>query len=433
MSQDPDLKRMPPQTKYIVGNEACERFSYYGVMAILNGYATNLFGGGPTGATYAKETIHIFTMVCYVLPLLGAWLADRFWGRYRTILFLSLAYCVGHGILAIGEGTKAGLFIGLAFLAVGTGGIKPCVSAFAGDQFIGGREALLPRIYNWFYWSINFGAFFAFQYLPGVAKTSYAWAFGLPGIAMGLATLIFWLGRRTYIRVPPSQQEAPRTSEQRAADRRMLWKIVALFSMVPFFWCLFDQQHSTWVNQGDKMIPTSFLFLDFNGQTMRSANAVLILVFVPLFAVVLYPLLRKLGIAITPLRCMTAGFFLAGTSFVASAIIQSRLDAGVPMNIAWQFWQYVLLTAGEVMISTTGLAFAFTQAPARLKSTIMSFWLLTVAVGNGVTALVTWINSSFVKAPILTELYFYAALVAAAGVIFALIARRFPVNEPAAA
>lgn len=426
---------MPRQTAYIVGNEACERFSFYGVVSILTNYATVLYATEHAAAE-AKETVHWFKMACYVMPLLGAWIADRFWGRYNTILWLSLAYCVGHALLAVGEGTLWGLFSGLTFIAIGSGGIKPCVSAFAGDQFAGGREHLVGRIYNWFYWSINFGAFFAFLYIPAIAKNKdwgYSWAFGLPGIAMGLATIIFWMGRKSYIRVPPERETPPADPATKAADRRTLWRIVAIFSTIPFFWSIFDQQHTTWVQQGDKMIPFFILGTEFNGQTMQSVNAILILLMVPFFALVLYPVIQRVGVAFTDLRKMGCGFFLAALSFVAAAWVQGRLDGGEQLSVGWQFLQYLLLTAGEILISTTGLAFAFTQAPPRLKSTIMSFWTVTVALGNLFAALVTRINAKTVKATALQELYFYAAVVTLAGVAFIFIARRFPSTAPSGA
>src|SRR5688500_7180539 len=101
-----DLNRLPPQTKFIVGNEACERFSYYGVVALITGYIVDRLG---YTEPEADQIIHYWMFAVYFLPLLGAWIADRFWGRYHTILWISLAYCAGHGLLAAGEGTKWGL------------------------------------------------------------------------------------------------------------------------------------------------------------------------------------------------------------------------------------------------------------------------------------------------------------------------------------
>jgi len=155
--------RYPPQIKFIIGNEACERFSYYGMLGILELYLKNRMQMGADGAT---QVLHLFATAVYFLPLLGGWLADRYWGRYWTILSISLFYCLGHATLAMFEGSRAGLFAGLALLAIGAGGIKPCVSAFVGDQFGPNQDRALRKVYGWFYWAINLGSAFGFFVIP---------------------------------------------------------------------------------------------------------------------------------------------------------------------------------------------------------------------------------------------------------------------------
>src|SRR5204863_6408478 len=104
-------------------------------------------------------------------------------------------------------GTTWGLYIGLALIALGSGGIKPCVSAFCGDQFKPEQAGLLAKAYGLFYWSINFGSFFSFLVIPWLKdEWSYRVAFGVPGVLMLIATLIFWLGRKHYLRMPPSRE-----------------------------------------------------------------------------------------------------------------------------------------------------------------------------------------------------------------------------------
>ncbi len=139
--------RYPPQIKYIVGNEACERFSFYGMRSILTIYMLQYLAFVEPDA---KAYFHWFVMATYLTPLVGGWIADRWWGRYRTILWISLGYVAGHAVLAVWE-TPAGLFAGLALIAAGAGGIKPCVSAFVGDQFRPDQRTLFDRVYGWFY------------------------------------------------------------------------------------------------------------------------------------------------------------------------------------------------------------------------------------------------------------------------------------------
>ncbi|MFM2083089.1 MAG: hypothetical protein RL380_1780, partial [Verrucomicrobiota bacterium] len=136
-------ERWPQQIKYIVGNEACERFSFYGMQSILAVYISSTVLDGGLGKTGDEATsiIHWFKAFNYFTPLLGAWLSDKLFGRYRTILWVSLLYCVGHGVLACSDyvgdahGKLLLLYLGLVLIGLGAGGIKPCVSAFMGDQF----------------------------------------------------------------------------------------------------------------------------------------------------------------------------------------------------------------------------------------------------------------------------------------------------------
>src|SRR5262245_36066172 len=202
--------RFPPQIKFIIGNEACERISYYGMLGILENYLKDRMGMGPDGAT---QVLHLFATAVYFLPLFGGWLADRWVGRYWTILSISLFYCLGHGVLAAFEGSFSGLYAGLALLAIGAGGIKPSVAAFVGDQFGAHQQRALTRVYGWFYWSVNLGATVAFLLIPYLKeRLGYGWAFGVPGIFMGLATLVFWLGRKQYVRQPPVARQTKKTA-----------------------------------------------------------------------------------------------------------------------------------------------------------------------------------------------------------------------------
>lgn len=433
--------RLPPQTKYIVGNEACERLSYYGVVAILTGYATMLHGGGEEGGIVAKKLVHDWKSLTYLLPLIGAWVADRFWGRYHTILWISFAYCAGHALMSATEGTKWGLYAGLILLAIGSGGIKPCVSAFVGDQFGPGQEKQLTKAYGLFYWSINFGSFFAFSFLPYIReKTSYSVAFLIPGIFMLLATAIFFHGRRSFVMKPPTGRLPPVDAATRAADRTMLGRIALVFLPVTVFWSLFDQQHTTWVQQGAAMLPVKIGDYSINGETMQSVNPIFVMAIIPLFVGWLYPALARAGLQPTPLRRMGAGMLLAAAAFLISSLLQKRIEAGQQLSVLWQLLPYFVMTAGEVLISATGLEFAFSVAPSRLKSTIMSFWLLTVAIGNKLASKITELNSMKTEAgktvrriSMSDEMLVYVGLMLVVAAIFAGIASRFRVEKAAVA
>lgn len=447
--------RFPPQIKFIIGNEACERFSYYGMLSVLLFYMTNGLG---LEAVEAKAEVHLFKMAVYFLPLIGGWLADKWLGRYWTILSLSLFYCLGHGALALWEGSRAGLYVGLILISIGAGGIKPCVSAFAGDQFGPTQQRLLPKLYGWFYWAINLGAFFGFALIPLIRDhASYRWAFGVPGIFMGLATVLFWLGSRRYVRVPPRRETRQagflpviwfalrhggerqsgqsfldpaltRFSREEVAGAQAVLRIITIFAAVPVFWALFDQINTSWVLQGTQMTPFVVSGYKVDAERMQSISALLVLVWVPVLTLWVYPLAERLGWRPTPLRRMGAGMVLGAVSFVICGWMQMRLDQHHDMSLAWQTVPYVFLEAGEVLLSATGLEFAFSQAPAAMKSTIMSFWLMTVAVGNLLVATVTKLNTELVKASGAAEFFFYAGLMLAVAGLFAVLAVRY--REP---
>ncbi|MET0327946.1 MAG: MFS transporter, partial [Luteimonas sp.] len=144
----------------------------------------------------------------YFFPLLGGWLADRFFGKYHTILWFSLIYCAGHACLAAFENNATGFYTGLFLIALGSGGIKPLVVSFCGDQFDQTNKNKAKLVFDAFYWIINFGSFFASLLAPLLLRNyGPAVAFGVPGILMFIATFVFWLGRRQYVNEPPSARD----------------------------------------------------------------------------------------------------------------------------------------------------------------------------------------------------------------------------------
>lgn len=443
--------KLPPQVAYIIGNEACERFSFYGMRNILSTFlATSLLVALPEEARQgaAKEVFHTFVIGVYFFPLLGGWLSDRLLGRYDTILWLSVVYTAGHGLLALSESWPPGFYAGLLLIALGSGGIKPCVSSFVGDQFDASNRSLAKLVFDAFYWIINFGSFFATLFAPLLLRWYGASvAFGVPGVLMAVATVVFWLGRNKYVRVPPTgaavdpdgpwrvawtaisrsplsqgiaaagvvpalgalavspsigfvataclllvlglgfggvaaavglpqarQRHSPAAVDGVAAVLRLL----VVFALVTPFWSLFDQKASTWVFQADAMTKPEW----FQPAQMQALNPLLVMLLIPFTHLALYPGLRALGVEPTPLRRMTAGIGFSAVSWVVVALIQARIDGGSAITISWQVLPYAILTLGEVLVSTTGLEFAYSQAPAQMKSTLMSFWNLSVTVGN---------------------------------------------------
>ncbi len=389
---------MPRGVPFIIGNEAAERFSFYGMKAILAVFMVSylhLMDGQPGSAmseAEATEKVHLFNSAAYFTPLLGALLADAFWGKYRTIIRLSVIYCLGHLALAcMGQFGNSGIWLlaGLALVSLGAGGIKPCVSAHVGDQFSQTNSHLLPQVFNWFYFSINIGALVSMLLTPWLLE----WygphlAFGLPGGLMALATLVFWLGRHRFIHVPADRHSFIRELLSKEG-RSAILKLLPLYLFVAMFWALFDQTGSTWIFQSQEM-DLQFLGFQWLPSQVQSLNSVFVLTFIPLCSYLIYPLVDRVW-RLTPLRKIGTGLFIMVLSFALVALIQRWIDGGEKPNIAWQILAFALITAAEVMVSIVALEFAYTQSPRRLKSTVMCLYLLAVSAGNLLVAGVNYL------------------------------------------
>mgnify|MGYP003482408155 FL=1 len=505
--------RMPRQIPYIIANEGCERFSFYGMRNILTPFLIStllLFLPESARTGEAKHVFHTFVIGVYFFPLLGGWLADRFFGKYNTVFWLSLVYCAGHACLAIFEDNLNGFYLGLFLIAFGSGGIKPLVASFVGDQFDQTNKDKAKFVFDAFYWIINFGSFFASLLMP-VFLRDYgpSVAFGIPGILMFIATMVLWSGRKKYVHVPPSaaspdsvtrvartalMARAPgqgrpgltvaligvlgaivslamsvqwgfvigactalvlllafggigtsmqlerargRHSDEAVDGVRAVLRILIVFALVTPFWSLFDQKASTWIVQANSMITTFSVFgseFTLLPAQMQALNPLLVMLLIPFNNFVLFPLLERIGFMPTPLRRMTAGIAFSALSWIVIGTIQVSMDAGTPTSMAWQILPYALLTMGEVLVSATGLEFAYSQAPASMKGAIMALWYLAVTVGNlwvlVVNAAVK--NDTVIHAisesgvgVIAFQMYFFAAFALLAAAAFGWYAKRY--------
>ncbi|MDB6170741.1 MAG: proton-dependent oligopeptide transporter family [Chthoniobacteraceae bacterium] len=382
---------MPPGVPYIIGNEAAERFSFYGMRSILIIFMTQYLvtSSGATdhmNAAEARQNFALFVSAVYFVPILGAILAEGFIGKYLTILCLSVVYCFGHFALAIND-TRMGLIIGLGLIALGSGGIKPCVSANVGDQFGESNKHLLSKVFGWFYFAINAGSFIstiACPFLLADPRFGPRWAFGIPGIAMVIATIFFWAGRKKFVHVPPGGLGFVRQLFSREGFGA-IGRLAIVYIFVAVFWSLWDQSSGgSWTLQAEKL-DLHWMGMNLLASQVQTANPIMILLFIPLVNYLVYPAIDRF-FPLTPLRKIGIGLFLTAGSYVVIWHIQQLIDAGGKPSVNWQFLAYAILTLGEAMVSITGLEFSYTQAPNKMKSAVMALWLFTVSIGNLFTA-----------------------------------------------
>ncbi|NWI28813.1 S15A1 protein, partial [Sula dactylatra] len=371
---------------FIVINEFCERFSYYGMRAVLVLYFKYFLQWDDNLST---AIYHTFVALCYLTPILGALIADSWLGKFKTIVYLSIVYTIGQAVISVSSindltdhnhnGSPDNIsvhialsMIGLILIALGTGGIKPCVSAFGGDQFDDDQEKQRTRFFSIFYLSINAGSLLSTIITPilraqecGIhsKQRCYPLAFGVPAALMAVALVVFIAGSGMYKKVKPqgnimiqvskciafaiknrfrhrSKQYPKREhwldwasekyDKRLIAQIKMVLKVLFLYIPLPMFWALFDQQGSRWTLQATTM-DGNFVAIQIQPDQMQTVNPILIVIMVPVVDTVVYPLIKKCKINFTPLRKITVGMFLASLAFVAAALVQVQIDKTLPV------------------------------------------------------------------------------------------------------
>uniref|UniRef100_A0A672UB34 Solute carrier family 15 member 1 n=1 Tax=Strigops habroptila TaxID=2489341 RepID=A0A672UB34_STRHB len=364
----------------------CERFSYYGMRAVLVLYFKYFLQWDDNLST---AIYHTFVALCYLMPILGALIADSWLGKFKTIISLSIVYTIGQSVMSVSsisdltDHNRDGIpdnisvhialsMIALILIALGTGGIKPCVSAFGGDQFEEDQEKQRTRFFSIFYLSINAGSLISTIITPilraqtcGIhtKQRCYPLAFGVPAALMAVSLVVFVIGSGMYKKVQPQgnimirvfkcigfaiknrfrhrSKEFPKREhwldwasekydKRLIVQTKMVLKVLFLYIPLPMFWALFDQQGSRWTLQATTM-DGNFGSVQIQPDQMQTVNPILIIVMVPVVDAVIYPLIKKCKINFTPLRKITVGMFLASLAFVAAALVQVQIDKTLPV------------------------------------------------------------------------------------------------------
>ncbi len=417
---NPSDNRHPKGFWFIFWGELAERASFYGMKALLVLYMIDTLGySDANSATVAS----FFTGACYILPIVGGYIADRWLGKFRTIIYFAIPYILGHIILGTFN-SEIGLYVALALLAGGSGSIKPNISTLMGMMYQKqGKEHLLSQAFSWFYMAINIGAAATTTVLPFIRDSyGYGPAFMAPTILMVVSLGIFFIGKKHY---PEEKiQSGPRpvkTPEQKQEDRTALVRLSGLFILIVFFWSIFDQSYSTWTLFARDYMDLETFIGRIPPDAIQGLNPILIVVMTPLFAWIWSRTDKGEKRWLSSPMKMLIGFVLV-VMCMGVMTLAGFMAVGSKVSIWWEFGAYILITAAELCISVIGLQLAFEEAPERMKSMLTGVWLFTVFLGD---MLAGWFSRIYTQTTPGNFFGMMTIMIAVVTVLFYFVGRRF--------
>ncbi|KAJ2486846.1 hypothetical protein IWW37_005474 [Coemansia sp. RSA 2050] len=425
-------------TLLVVVMELCERFAYYGASLMFSIYLQKILHQSKPQAV-ALNRVNQF--MSYATTILGAVIADQWLGKFKTILIFASLYLVGLVLLTISSADfsidggfgLAGFCISVfAFIGFGTGGIKSNVSSFMAEQIpLGFKPTKTPGVYEdskltiergfrYFYWSINLGAFIGQLVCPQVAKNkSYAMAFMIPAIVFFVGIIVFVAGSKKYVKKKPQGTvltkvwRCMRYARKNKKEGQAHWLDGALgaenvdwndefviglqrslrackvFLFYPLYWALYNNMSDNFINQGLTMKRPGWLSVD----QLNVVNSLVLVISIPIFDNFVFPLLRRCGLRMGPIARITTGFVIVVCGFIYVTVLQKVIYTKGPyydftgpnipvgatndISVWFQIVPYAAVAISEIFASVTGLEFAFSQAPAELKSVLTAVFLFT--------------------------------------------------------
>ncbi|MFY0545818.1 peptide MFS transporter [Brevibacillus sp. H7] len=401
-------KKHPPGLYLLFFTEMWERFSYYGMRALLTLYLTTALISGGLGfeESVAMSIYGFFTGAVYFTPLVGGYLSDRYLGRRLAITIGGIAMALGNFVL-FADQSKWGLYAGLGLLIIGNGFFKPNISTLVGELY-GEKDNRRDAAFTIFYMGINIGAFFAplvCGYLAedyfkttvnGVVQYGFKYGFLAAAIGMVIGQILFNTLANRYLgdigKKPVGKSVKPEAGEKTNApltkkEKQRTAVIVILACFVVFFWAGFEQAGSSLTLYTDKFVDRQMGGWEVPTSWFQSLN--------PLFIVILAPVLSALWVKLSytkrgdlsiPTK-MAFGMILLGLGYVVLllAVMQTGSDeANMPQkaNVSFIVFTYLLHTLGELFLSPVGLSMVSKIAPVKLASLLMGVWLASSGVAN---------------------------------------------------
>jgi POT family proton-dependent oligopeptide transporter len=391
--------------------EMWERFSYYGMKALLILYLVNARHWPISRAAIFYGN---YTALAYLAPLLGGYLADRFWGARRSLVLGGSIIALGHFILAL-DGTTT-FYLGVSLVIIGTGLFKPNVSTMVGQLYAPADERR-DAGFTIFFMGISVGAFFA----PLVCgylgqKISWHYGFGAAGVGMVLGLLLYLWGRARYLpgigdRLPaPPQKDRLPVNVSPAERRRIFAVLLIVFSTIPF-WACYEQFGSSLSLFADRHIARTLGHFEIPASWFQSINPIVILLFAPV-AAALWEWLRKRHKEPSAPRKMVFAYLFLGIGFAFAAVAGLRSETRALVSPIWFVSTDLFRSWGELLLSPVGLSYVTKVAPARYGSRLMAAWFMAEGLGNLLAGLLA-AHSDTIRAGRFYSIFVAIALISA--------------------
>ncbi|HXV85557.1 MAG TPA: peptide MFS transporter [Gemmatimonadales bacterium] len=382
--------------------EMWERFSYYGMRALLILYMTApLAAGGLEFDTPRAASVYgWYTFGVYALAIPGGWVADRWLGQYRTVLYGGIIIALGHFSMALA--TLPAFFGGLFLIMVGTGLLKPNISTMVGSLYEQ-EDARRDAGFSIFYMGINLGAFIA-PLIVGTLGQRVDWhvGFAAAGVGMAAGVIQYVLGkhrlRPALERLAPVARGAAPGTPRPPAFTATEWKRIAavgvFFVFSSLFWAAFEQAGSSLNLFADRLTRLSVFGLGFPSTWFQSLNSMFLIALAPVFA--------WLWIRLGPREPSTVvkftyGLLGVGLGFLLLVPAAGMAQGGALVSPAWLVGVYLLHTMGELCLSPVGLSVVTKLAPQRVVGLMMGVWFLSIATGNKIGG---WVAGFFDALPL---------------------------------
>ncbi|MBI5267265.1 MAG: MFS transporter [candidate division Zixibacteria bacterium] len=403
---------------FIFWGELAERASFYGMKTLLLLFMVNELGFSDANSA---TVVSLFTAACYILPIVGGYIADHYLGKFRTIIYFAIPYILGHIVLGTFT-AQVGLFTALFLLAGGSGAIKPNISTLMGLMYEKqGKSHLMTQAFSWFYMAINIGAAVTTWGLPFIRdKYGYSAAFMAPTILMVVSLGIFYVGKKYYPVEIIKREKEIKTPEQKREEWRIIRRLSGLFVLIVFFWSIFDQSYSTWTLFARDYMNLETPFGHIPPDAVQGFNPVLIVLMSPL-AVWVWRKTDTDHRRLSSPKKMLIGFFLV-ILCMALMTVAGFVGVSAKINIMWELAAYILITAAELCISVVGLQLAFEEAPVHMKSMITGVWLFTIFLGD---TLASWFSRLYTDTTPGNYFGGMTIMIAVVTVLFYFVGRRF--------